>query len=94
MDLDMHLFICLEGRDEELVCELIASEKTTKVLECFWPQAVANECFDATVVPFMQGMFLPKDWPKKVRLYNTMSYGRGLYMPWWDIKTVHPLCSL
>ncbi|MFC1635254.1 DUF5696 domain-containing protein [Planctomycetota bacterium] len=83
IDVQIVLFICLEGREEELVCELIATEKTATVLECFWPQAVANECYDVTVVPFMQGMLLPKDWPKKVRLYNTMSYGRGLYMPWW-----------
>lgn len=83
IDLKIDLFVCLEGRDEELVCELIATEKNTTVLECLWPQALANDCFDATIVPFMQGMFLPKDWPKKVWLYNTMSYGRGLYMPWW-----------
>jgi len=83
VDLQIALFLCLEGRQEELVCELMTTEKTTTVLECFWPQAVTNECYDVTVIPFMQGMLLPKDWPKKVRLYNTMSYGRGLYMPWW-----------
>ena len=83
IDLQIDLFICLEGREEELVCELIATEKTATVMECFWPQAVSNECYDVTVVPFMQGMLLPKNWPKKVRLYNTMCYGRGLYMPWW-----------
>jgi len=83
VDVQISLFICLEGEQEELVCELIATEKTATVLECFWPQAVSNNCFDYTVVPFMQGMLLGKDWPKKVRLYNTVCYGRGLYMPWW-----------
>jgi hypothetical protein len=83
LDLQIQLFICLEGKDEELVCEVIATEKTATVLECFWPQAVTEDCFDYTVVPFMQGMLLPKDWPKKVWLYNTVTYGRGLYMPWW-----------
>ncbi|MFB0555556.1 MAG: DUF5696 domain-containing protein [Phycisphaerae bacterium] len=83
IDLQILLFICLEGEQEEMVCELKATEKTATVKECFWPQAVSNNCFDYTVVPFMQGMLLPKDWPKKVRLYNTVSYGRGLYMPWW-----------
>ena len=28
-------------------------------------------------------MLLPKDWANKVWLYNTVTYGRGLYMPWW-----------
>ena len=83
LDVQILLFICLEGEQEELVCELKATEKTATILECFWPQAVSNNCFDYTVVPFMQGMLLPKDWPKKVRLYDTVSYGRGLYMPWW-----------
>jgi hypothetical protein len=83
VDLQIQLFICLEGKDEELVCELTATEKTATILECFWPYAIVDDCFDHTVVPFMQGMLLPKDWPKKVWLYNTVSYGRGLYMPWW-----------
>ncbi|OHB65575.1 MAG: hypothetical protein A2Y77_06440 [Planctomycetes bacterium RBG_13_62_9] len=82
-DLKIDLFLCLEGQREELVCELIAQEADTRVLECLWPPAMTAESFDSTVVPFMQGMLLPKDWAKKVRLYDTMSYGRGLYMPWW-----------
>lgn len=77
------LLVCLEGLREELVCELIAQEKEAKVLECSWPPAIAADSFDATVVPFMQGMFLPKTWPKQVWLYDTLCYGRGLYMPWW-----------
>jgi len=83
IDVGIDLFLCLEGADEELVCELIAREKGAAVLECAWPPAPAENSFDATVVPFMQGMLLPKSWPKQVRLYDTMSYGRGLYMPWW-----------
>jgi hypothetical protein len=83
IELPITLLACLEGPQEELVCELVAAESTTTVMECFWPRAVAGECFDYTVIPFMQGMFLPKSWPEKVRLYDTMCYGRGLYMPWW-----------
>jgi hypothetical protein len=83
LDLKLTLLVCLEGKDQDLVGELIAQEGTTAVQTCFWPQAVAEDSFDATVVPFMQGMLLPKDWPKKVWLYDTVTYGRGLYMPWW-----------
>ena len=39
--------------------------------------------FGSLIAAFMQGMFLPKDWGEKVWLYDTLSYGRGLYMPWW-----------
>lgn len=83
IELPLSLFACLEGVQEELVCELIAAEDATTIMECLWPRAIADECFDTTVVPFMQGMLLPRSWPEKVRLYDTMCYGRGLYMPWW-----------
>jgi len=83
IDLSLSLFVCLEGQQEELVCELIAAEDNARVVECLWPGALTNGSFDATVVPFMQGMLLPKDWPQKVWLYDPVCYGRGLYMPWW-----------
>ena len=83
IDLEIDLFIGLGGPQEELVCELVAREDQTQILECLWPGGLAPDSFDSTVVPFMQGMLLPKDWPQKVWLYDTMSYGRGLYMPWW-----------
>lgn len=83
IDLEIDLFICLEGQQEELVCELLSREDKAHILECLWPAGLVPDSFDSTVVPFMQGMLLPKDWPQKVWLYDTMSYGRGLYMPWW-----------
>jgi hypothetical protein len=83
IDLSLDLFACLEGEREELVCALVAHEDGAQVLECFWPPALADSSFDATVIPFMQGMLLPKNWARKVWLYDTMCYGRGLYMPWW-----------
>ena len=83
IDLEISLFICLEGPQEDMVCELVPAEKDTNIIECCWPSAMSEASFDATVVPFMQGMLLPKDWPKNVRLYDTVCYGRGLYMPWW-----------
>lgn len=83
IDLQINLFICLEGLDEDVVCELLTVEKDANILECCWPASMSDASFDATVVPYMQGMLLPKDWAKKVRLYDTVCYGRGLYMPWW-----------
>jgi hypothetical protein len=83
LDMQISLTVCLESEREELVCELIAAEKNATIMECFWPGGVADGSFDYTVAPFMQGMLLPKDWAKKVWLYNTVCYGRGLYMPWW-----------
>ena len=83
LDLSIQIFLGLEGPEEELVFRIIASDGAARVRELVFPPSPAPEAFDHTVVPFMQGMLLPKDWPKKVVLYDPISYGRGLYMPWW-----------
>ncbi len=79
----LQLFIGLEGPDEDVVCEVGIVQGAESVVECSWPAAMEPGSFDRTVVPFMQGMLLPKEWPRKVWLYDTLSYGRGLYQPWW-----------
>jgi hypothetical protein len=83
LEIRLQLYICLQVPDEDLVCELVAAEDSAAVKQCLWPAAFERSSFDFTVVPFMQGMLLPKKWPQRVRLYDTISYGRGLYMPWW-----------
>ncbi|MFH1567532.1 MAG: DUF5696 domain-containing protein [Gemmatimonadota bacterium] len=83
LDVAITLFVGLEGEEEDLVCRVGAAEGQAAVGELRWPAPFVPASFDATVVPFMQGMLLPADWPRKVWLYDTLSYGRGLYMPWW-----------
>jgi Family of unknown function (DUF5696) len=83
LDLTIHVFLGLEGPEEELLFRIIATDGATRVRELAFPASPAADSFDHTVVPFMQGMLLPKAWPKKVTLYDPLSYGRGLYMPWW-----------
>lgn len=86
LDLKIVLLVTLEGRDEELVCEILASDGATTVQELLWPGTLDAKSFDHTVVPFMQGMLLPRDWPEKAWLYDTLSFGRGLYMPWFGYQ--------
>ena len=83
LDLAIHIFLGLEGPEEELTFRIIATDGTARVRELVFPASPAPEAYDHTVVPFMQGMLLPKAWPKKVVLNDPVSYGRGLYMPWW-----------
>jgi hypothetical protein len=83
LDLTLQLFLCFEGPAEDLVATLIASDGLDRLQRCDWPAPLAPESFDATVVPYMQGMLLPKSWPEKTRLYDTVCFGRGLYQPWW-----------
>lgn len=83
LDLSLQLFLCLEEPDEDLEATLIASDGEARVWRCDWPAGLVSDSFDATVVPFMQGMLPPKNWPTKTWLYDTMCFGRGLYQPWW-----------
>jgi len=83
LEIRLQLNICLQAPNEDLVCELVAKEDTAAVKQCLWPAPFEQASFDFTVIPFMQGMLLPKKWSERVWLYDTMSYGRGLYMPWW-----------
>lgn len=86
LDVNLVLTLALEHDSGELVCEAIAQEGRTRVRELLWPKGFEPQSADTTVVPFMQGMLLPKDWPRKVFLYDTLAYGRGLYMPWWGFQ--------
>lgn len=84
LDLKLQLIIALDGTSEELVCSIIPMENSTAIKECRWPKAFSPEDNDFTVVPFMQGMLLPRNWPDKVSLYEPdVCFGRGLGMPWW-----------
>lgn len=83
LDLELRLSVLLERRSGEIVFEIVAAEGQTKIREVSWPRAFDPVQADRTIVPFMQGMMLPRQWPKKVFLYDSLSYGRGLYMPWW-----------
>jgi hypothetical protein len=83
LSLEIRLKIFLKSPGEDLVCEVHAFEGPDTVRECLWPRGVQPGTFSFTVVPHMQGMLLPNIWPKKVSLYSTETYSRGLYMPWW-----------
>ncbi len=86
LDFAVTLLMCFEGSTEELVCEAIPTEGHALIKELRWPKAFEPATVDATVIPAMQGMLLPRDWPRKVFLYDPMTYGRGLYMPWWGFQ--------
>ncbi len=83
LDLALTLSISLERETGDVVFEAAAVEKTANVRGLRWPRGFVPGSADHTAVPFMQGMWLPANWPRKAFLYDTLSYGRGLYMPWW-----------
>jgi len=83
LDFGLVLSICLEGEEEELTCEIAALERKAVLQQCLWPNALDPQQADFLVMPFMQGMLLPRAWPDKVTLYDDRCHSRGFYMPWW-----------
>ncbi|MEN6371095.1 MAG: DUF5696 domain-containing protein [Armatimonadota bacterium] len=84
LDFEMQLIVALDGTNEDLVFSIVPKESATVIEKCRWPKAFNPEENNFTVVPFMQGMLLPNDWPKKAWLHEPSTcYGRGLGMPWW-----------
>ncbi|TAK94081.1 MAG: hypothetical protein EPO07_17255 [Verrucomicrobia bacterium] len=65
LGLRLHLTICLEGVDEELVCDVAAEERDTVVRELNWPTALDAREVDYTLLPNGRGNLLPRDWPKE-----------------------------
>jgi hypothetical protein len=86
LDFSLQLFMCVEGSTEELVFDVVPTEGGARIKELRWPKAFEPSAVDMTVIPAMQGMLLPRDWPRKAFLYESMTYGRGLYMPWWGCE--------
>lgn len=86
LDLTVLLFITFETPEDEVVFRIAAVEGDTVLRDCRWPKGFTEDSFDYTVVPFMQGVLLPKHWPHRVRLYDAHTFSRGLYMPWWGFQ--------
>src|SRR6201999_3687409 len=62
-DLTLYLSITLEGRDEDLVFDVVPKESDTTVIRALnWPPAVNPDSFDATILSSVRGTLLPKNW--------------------------------
>jgi hypothetical protein len=64
-DLTLYLTLCLEGRDEELVCDVAADEHAVNVRQLDWPPALDARAVDYTLLSNGKGNLLPRDWPKE-----------------------------
>jgi hypothetical protein len=64
-DLKLYLTLCLEGRDEELVCDVAADEHAVSVRQLDWPPALDAREVDYTLLSNGKGNLLPRDWPQE-----------------------------
>ncbi len=75
----------------EIVFELAAQEEGIVLNEINWPKAVetGNSAQDLAVIPRMQGMLIPGNWPQAIH-GKDLSNSRSFYMPWWgQIRNGH-----
>jgi hypothetical protein len=76
LDLKLHLMVCLEGADEELVFDTTAEEHEAAVRQLDWPAALDRREVEYTVLSNGKGNLLPRDWPKEYFPIRRMAGGR------------------
>lgn len=65
VDLTLFLTVCLEGRDEDLVFDIAASEHEATLRQLDWPAALDARDVDYTLLSNGRGTLLPRNWPKE-----------------------------
>ncbi len=85
-DLILDLFLTIEWPTEDVICTVNCTEGSSTMRALRWPMGLTAGSADAAIVPMMQGAKIPKDWPKKVWVFDAMTHSRALYMPWWGFE--------
>jgi len=73
VDLKLFLTVCLEGRDEDLVFDIAASEGQAKLRQLDWPGALDARDIDYTLLSNGRGTLLPRNWPKEYYPIRTIT---------------------
>jgi len=73
IDLDLFLTICLEGKSEELVFDVVANERSTSLRQLDWPGALDASDVDYTLLSNGRGTLLPRNWPKEYYPIRTIT---------------------
>jgi hypothetical protein len=78
LDLTLVLTICLENKDEELVCDAVAIEHEDVVRQLDWPKEVETRDVNYTALNHVRGNLLPPDWPEEYHPYGSnVPQGQG-----------------
>jgi hypothetical protein len=83
--------LCVNLIGNEIVFEIAAPGDTLDLEAVNWPKPIEgiNGVGDLSVIPHMEGMLIPGDWPKEIK-NRDLCNSRSLYMPWWgQIKNGH-----
>ncbi len=69
---------------KEVVFDLAAHDTDAVLKSVRWPKAIelGNAASDLTVIPRMQGMLIPGNWPQAISAED-LTNSRTFYLPWW-----------
>ncbi|GMW02585.1 MAG: hypothetical protein AMXMBFR84_37210 [Candidatus Hydrogenedentota bacterium] len=83
---DLSVYITWYLIGSEMVIDIVCNDHSFAVKKLRWPRAIETEATSdwTVVVPRMQGILIPGDWPKEIK-YEDVSNSRTLYMPWWGV---------
>jgi len=73
VDVAIYLTVTLEGRDEELVFDVAASEDGATIRQLDWPAAMDASAVDYTVLSNGRGTLLPRNWNKEYYPIRTIT---------------------
>lgn len=73
LDLGLTLTVCLEGKDEELVFDIAATENEAIVRQLDFPTALDAGAIDYTVLSNGRGNILPRNWNKEYYPIRTIT---------------------
>jgi hypothetical protein len=78
------LSLCISLIGNEAVFEIAAPGDTARLEAVNWPKPfiAGNAAADLSVIPHMQGILVPGDWPHEIH-NKDLCNSRSLYMPWW-----------
>jgi len=95
-DITVRLYVALNWQTGDIQLKVLADEPgSDRLAEFRWPGGFEADCTDNTVMPYMQGMLLPKNWEREINGYwwhqewvskAFFCYSQVLYMPWWGVE--------
>ncbi len=65
LDLELFLTICLEGKNEEIVFDVVANEREATLRQLDWPGALDARDIDYTLLSNGRGTLLPRNWSRE-----------------------------
>lgn len=95
-DSDMEIRLTAHIIANEIVFDLAMNEQHSGLIAVNWPKAIetGNTDSDFAVIPRMQGMLLPGNWPQPINAED-LSNSRSFYLPWWgQIQDGHGVLTL